>query len=225
MFSQRSHSGRAAFVGLVAAIGMLGCARVKPEQLQTELSKVRQEMAAGDSALGGRITATDQRVTDLSTRLDSLQRDLQALRTEFNASVQRMESAIRVNVPVHFAFDDATLRENDRPMLDRFAQIAQKYYGNAVITVEGFTDPAGSAGYNQKLGMERAQAVLGYLTSNGGLTSDHLKAVSYGEATNRQVVPGAKGPGDTGIENRRVALVIDYADSTAPAPTNTAAAN
>jgi len=27
----------------------------------------------------------------------------------------------------------------------------------------------------------------------------------------RQVVPGAEGPGDTGIENRRVTLVIDHA--------------
>jgi hypothetical protein len=35
--------------------------------------------------------------------------------------------------------------------------------------------------------------------------------VSYGEARNRQVVPGARGPGDAGVENRRVALVIDHA--------------
>jgi hypothetical protein len=35
--------------------------------------------------------------------------------------------------------------------------------------------------------------------------------VSYGEVRNRQVVPGAKGPGDAGVENRRVALVIDHA--------------
>jgi hypothetical protein len=37
-----------------------------------------------------------------------------------------------------------------------------------------------------------------------------VKAVSYGEAADRQVVPGARGPGVTGIENRRVALVVDY---------------
>jgi hypothetical protein len=35
--------------------------------------------------------------------------------------------------------------------------------------------------------------------------------VSYGEVGNRQVVPGAHGPGDTGVENRRVTLVIDHA--------------
>ena len=57
----------------------------------------------------------------------------------------------------------------------------------------------------------RAQAVQEYLATSGGLGADKLKAVSYGEARNRQVVPGARGPGDQGIENRRVALVIDHA--------------
>ena len=37
---------------------------------------------------------------------------------------------------------------------------------------------------------------------------ERLKVVSYGEARDRQVVPGAEG--DEGLPNRRVALVIDY---------------
>ena len=223
MFSPRSQSGRVALAGLVAALGVVGCARVTPDQLQTELTTIRTEIAAGDSALGGRITATDNRVTALQTRLDSLERDLQALRTEFNASVQRMETAIRFNVPVHFDFDDATLRENDRPVLDRFAAVAGKYFTGAVVTVEGFADPAGDASYNLALGMDRAEAVRDYLTSNG-LTADNIKAVSYGEARNRQVVPGAEGPGEVGVENRRVTLVIDYAGS-GTTPSTTASSN
>lgn len=219
MFYSRTKSGRAAILGLMAAAGVVGCARVKPEQLQSELAQVRTEMAAGDSALSGRISTNEQRINAITTRLDSLERDLQALRTEFNASVQRMETALRFNVPVHFDFDDATLREADRPMLDRFAQIVGKYYGGATITVEGFTDPAGSPSYNMSLGMDRAEAVKEYL-GTAGLTGDNIKAVSYGEARNRQVVPGAEGPGEVGMENRRVALVIDYAGTgTAPAST------
>lgn len=222
MFSHRSQSGRIALAGLVAAIGVVGCSRVTPDQLQTELTTIRSEIAAGDSALGGRITATDQRVTAMQGRLDSLERDLQALRTEFNASVQRMETALRFNMPVHFDFDDATLRETDRPVLDRFAQVAGKYFTGATVTVEGFADPAGDASYNLALGMDRAEAVRDYLTSSGGLTADNIKAVSYGEARNRQVVPGAQGPGEAGVENRRVTLVIDYAGSGTPSTTASA---
>ncbi|MGH7534446.1 MAG: OmpA family protein, partial [Gemmatimonadales bacterium] len=96
-------------------------------------------------------------------------------------------------------------------VLDRFASVVREYYPGALITVEGFTDPAGSVAYNQRLGQRRADAVREYLATAGGFATENLKAVSYGEVRNRQVAPGARGPGDLGIENRRVALVIDHA--------------
>ncbi len=82
-----------------------------------------------------------------------------------------------------------------------------------MLTVEGFADPAGSRAYNEQLGMRRAEAVRDYLSSNGTLTNASIRTVSYGEVRDRQVVPGAQGPGDAGLENRRVALVIDYASA------------
>jgi peptidoglycan-associated lipoprotein len=112
---------------------------------------------------------------------------------------------------VHFDFASSELREDDRPVLDRFASVVTEYYPGALVTVEGFTDPSGSAAYNLQLGKRRAEAVQEYLATSGGLTADNLKAVSYGEVRNRQVVRGAQGPGEQGIENRRVALVIDHA--------------
>ena len=78
------------------------------------------------------------------------------------------------------------------------------------MTVEGFTDQAGSAEYNRLLGQRRAEAVRHYLVTTGGLQATNVRAVSYGEAVNRQVAPGATGPGAAGMENRRVALVVDY---------------
>jgi len=143
--------------------------------------------------------------------VDALEQELQAFRSEYNVSIEKVRGMLKFNVPVHFDFASSEVRETDRPVLDRFASVAKEYYPGALITVEGFTDPAGSAAYNQRLGERRATAVKEYLATAGGFTSDQLKAVSYGEARNRQVVPGAKGPGDAGIENRRVALVIDHA--------------
>lgn len=110
-----------------------------------------------------------------------------------------------------FNNEEAKLRESDRPVRDRFASVVKEYYPGALVTVEGFADPAGSRAYNLRLGQQRAEAVRDYLASNGGLPPAGLKAVSYGEASNRQVVRGAQGPGDTGMENRRVTLVIDHA--------------
>jgi peptidoglycan-associated lipoprotein len=77
-----------------------------------------------------------------------------------------------------------------------------------VITVEGFADPAGSASYNRRLGERRADAVRDYLVQNG-LSADNLRAVSYGEASNRQVERGKTR--DEGASNRRVTLVVDFA--------------
>lgn len=95
-------------------------------------------------------------------------------------------------------------------MLDRFAGVVKEFYPQALITVEGFADPIGSASYNLRLGKRRAEAVQQHLVGTGALQSDRVRTVSYGEARDRQVVPGAGGPGTKGTENRRVALVIDY---------------
>lgn len=192
---------------LAAATGLSACAaKVTREDFDSEVAQIREEMQTGDRQLGTRIDS-------MGTRMDALEQELQAFRSEYNVSMERMEGAIKFNVPVHFEFGQADLREADRPLLDRFAGVVKEHYPNATITVEGFADPAGNTAFNQRLAMDRAQAVMGYLTTSGALESSFLRAVSYGEARNRQVVPGAQGPGNAGLENRRVALVIDYAST------------
>ncbi len=187
--------------------------KVTRDEFNSEVAKIREEMQTGDQQLGTRVDSLDGRV-------NALEQELAAFKSEYNVSIEKMKGAMKFNVPVHFDFNEAALREADRPVLDRFANVVQEYYPNAVVTVEGFADPAGSRAYNQQLGMRRAEAVRDYLTSNGTVTNASFRTVSYGEATDRQVVPGAKGPGDAGIQNRRVALVIDYASADSTAQTD-----
>lgn len=182
---------------------LAGCARVKPDEFNAALAKVRDEYTAADQELAGRI---DQ----VSGRVDRLEREIESLRRDFNVTVERLQGMIRFNVPVHFEFDKATVRQPDTPVLDRFAGVVKEFYPQALITVEGFADPIGSASYNLRLGKRRAEAVQQYLVGTGALQSDRVRTVSYGEARDRQVVSGAGGPGAKGMENRRVALVIDY---------------
>lgn len=189
--------------GLGLVLAASGCGYAKREMVESELARVREEMRAGDEAVL-------RRVAEVNSRVDALERDLQALRGEFNVTVQRLEGLLSFNVPVHFDFDSSEVREQDRAVLDRFAAVVKQYYPNALVTVEGFTDPAGSAAYNLRLGMARAESVKAYLTSEGGLEQSRVRTVSYGKAADRLVAPGAKGPGSAGEPNRRVALVIDY---------------
>jgi outer membrane protein OmpA-like peptidoglycan-associated protein len=190
------------------------CAHVKQDQLDRELNRVqselREEIREGDAAVEQRL---GDRISDLEMRMDArlatLERDLNALRDEFNVTVERLETAIRFNAPVHFAFDDDQVRPEDRLVLERFAEVVQNYYSNAVITVEGFTDSSGDPAYNLALGQRRAESVKAFLAQRG-LPENRMRAVSYGEAQERQIVPGVYGPGTQGWQNRRVAMVVDF---------------
>lgn len=202
-------------VGMLATVAAASACtpKVTRDEFNSEVAKIREEMQASDQQLGTRVDSLDGRV-------NALEQELAAFKSEYNVSIEKMKGAMKFNVPVHFDFNESALRETDRPVLDRFANVVQEYYPNAVVTVEGFADPAGSRAYNQRLGMQRAEAVRDYLTSNGTITNASFRTVSYGEATDRQVVPGAQGPGDAGLENRRVALVIDYASADSTAQTD-----
>jgi len=105
-----------------------------------------------------------------------------------------------------FAFDDASVRDEDRPSLDRFVQVVNKYYGGALLTVEGFADPAGSAMYNNALSKRRAESVASYLTQ-AGVQGVSMRTVGMGEA--RLVVEGAERDQPGAQANRRVVFVIE----------------
>ena len=128
----------------------------------------------------------------------------------YDAQIAQLQGRIQVDMSANFAYDDATLREEDKAPLTEFANVLMDYHPNVMVTVEGFTDPAGDAEYNKWLGQQRANAVREYLIQSG-LPADKVRAVSYGEDDNRQIKPGAWG--DAGSANRRVALVIDYVAS------------
>jgi len=196
------------FAGIMAA-----CAHVGQEQFDSEIAALRAEMEQTASGLeqtaSGLNRQTEAQMARLEARLDGLARGLSALEGEFDVTVQRLETAVRFNMPVYFAFDEANLRPEDLPVLDRFAGVVGEYYPDALLTVEGFTDPTGSPTYNLALGQRRAEAVQRYLVESEDFSPERVRAVSYGEDAARLVSPGQDGP-QTGWENRRVVLVIEH---------------
>lgn len=156
----------------------------------------------------GELRATDARLQTL----------IAGLSEKHDALVTQLAGRTRVDAMAHFDTDSAVLAEEDTALFDDFAQAIRNSDADVMVTVEGFTDPSGSAAYNKRLGQRRAEAVRAYLISAGGLSADQVRTVSYGEARDRQVRAGATGP--DGKANRRVALVIDYAG---PSQVDTAA--
>ncbi|MEW5833851.1 MAG: OmpA family protein [Pseudomonadota bacterium] len=181
----------------LAGIALGGCSQyVKKTDFDAAISELR---------------ANDQKQQQ---EIDSLTQDMQQRFAKYDAQITAMQGRINVDTAAHFAFGDATLRDQDKPLLDDFAKVITQHHPDAVITVEGFTDPAGSAAFNKRLGMKRADAVRDYLVNTGGLSADKVRAVSYGESTNRQVDKGQIR--EAGASNRRVTLVVDFAGNSTP---------
>jgi len=220
--------GSASAVGVVLLLTTVACAHVNREEHTTDLAQLRQEIdgeqQVRDATLNERIDGIEARVDDLdrrqaetAERLEWLAEELEKLNTEFGVTVEKLEGAIAFNVPVNFEFDSAALDDNDTAVLDRFAHLYGEYYGDGLITVEGFTDEAGSKAYNDILGRRRAEEVKSYLTEIGGLDDQKVRTVSYGESEDRLVAPGEFGR-SAGAANRRVVLVIDQVSSAESAP-------
>jgi peptidoglycan-associated lipoprotein len=97
---------------------------------------------------------------------------------ESAAEITRMVAAELGNV-IHFDFDKADIRPEDRAILDRKAAIMQA--NPAVrIRISGHADERGSDEYNQVLGQKRANAAKQYLVSRG-IEASRIDVVSYGE--------------------------------------------
>lgn len=181
----------------LTAVALGGCAQyVKRDDFNAQIEQLKSQQAE----LKSEVEANKQAIADLKSELESKL-------SKYDAEISKLQGRISVDNLAHFAFNKATLEDQDKPALNDFAAVMKKYYPDAVVTVEGFADAAGSTAYNKQLGLRRAQAVRKYLIAQG-MNADKVRAVSYGKVRNRQVVPGAWG--DKGAPNRRATLVIDY---------------
>ena len=205
-----NHFKMFAAIALAAPL-MAGCASkgFVREHIAAEQARAdARPDSAGSAARSARMSADSSLTLDVA----SLRKDLDSLRTEYGAKITALESGMQFALPVHFAFDDATIRDEDKAALDRFAKVVTKYYPGSVITVEGFADPAGGQKYNLDLSKRRAGAVQGYLSSNAGVT-DEIRAVGYGKT--RLVVPNASKDQPGADQNRRVVFVVESAQAAA----------
>jgi outer membrane protein OmpA-like peptidoglycan-associated protein len=184
----------------VCTVGMLTLSACATRgALRRGLEDERNARIAADNAQQGDIAS-------LRTDVASQRADLTSLRTEFGAKIAEVAQGLQFVMPVHFAYDDATVRNADMAALNRFATVAAKYYPGSKVTVEGFADPAGTIEYNLSLSQRRANAVRDYITSRG-LDGSLVSSVGYGES--RLVRPDASRNMPGAELNRRVVFVIE----------------
>lgn len=119
-------------------------------------------------------------------------------------SVTRVGDNITLNMPssITFALNSADLNSQFFSALEGVG-VVLKEYNKTVVEIAGHTDSSGSDEYNRTLSQRRAQAVAGYLTSQG-VKSERLMTVGAGESH-----PIASNDTEQGrAANRRVELTI-----------------
>ena len=80
-----------------------------------------------------------------------------------------------------FGFDTSAMQPAGQDAMDAFSRDL-KGTSYDTITVEGHTDRLGSEAYNQKLSLQRAEAVKAYLVSKDGLDAQRITAVGRSES-------------------------------------------
>jgi outer membrane protein OmpA-like peptidoglycan-associated protein len=103
---------------------------------------------------------------------------------------------------VNFDFNKADIRADARPILDE-AIATLKQNAGVNIDVDGYTDNIGSAGYNEKLSVRRAEAVERYL-ADGGINASRMTVHGFG-ATH---FVASNDTADGRAQNRRVELNV-----------------
>lgn len=192
-----SRMTRVAVACAAAMLSLSACAT--RGALRRGLDEERAARVAADSAQQVELAAQRAELVALRT-------DLTGLRTEFGAKIAEVADGVRFALPVHFAYDDATVRRADVPALERFATVVQKHFPGAKLTVEGFADPAGTASYNLALSQRRANAVRDFIGGRG-VDASLVNAVGYGKT--RLVNRGAERDMPGAQLNRRVVFVIE----------------
>lgn len=99
-------------------------------------------------------------------------------RQDFPLEKLRRGTSFVVN-NIFFDYDEATLTSASKPELERIVALMQEQPA-LVLEITGHTDNVGSAGYNMKLSLERAEAVRDYLLQNGNIAAARLRVRGLG---------------------------------------------
>jgi peptidoglycan-associated lipoprotein len=179
----------ALLICLIATTLMLtGCAKKKvtatqgPEEGASEAGQIQEESLGGGAP---------------GERLGRSRRGVSAKAQAYGPEGIAFESE-----DVFFEFDQATLAEESRNLLQKKAGFMKKH-PELQITIEGHCDQRGSSDYNLGLGQKRADSVKNYL-QDLGVAGNRMTTVSYGKEQ-----PLDPGQGEAAwARNRRGHLVI-----------------
>ena len=132
----------------------------------------------------------------------------QSGQVESQTICQNLLNDLREGKKVYFAQAEAVIRGDDNfDLLNEMASAANQC-PRFRVGINGYTSSEGEESYNQQLSERRANAVLAYLNSQGGIARNRLTATGYGEAD-----PIASNDTQDGRErNRRIEFILSRSE-------------
>ena len=156
---------------------------------------------------GGKYLATAKRLIDAKYRYNRLGAegaDLELMSENDDSNINIKLEDTFVSSEVKYEYKSFKLVKTGEQELDKLIVILKKNK-DVGVEVTAHTDSKGGYAYNQRLGQQRADAVLNYLLSKG-ISKNRIKAKSYGQT--KPIAPNKLKDGSdnpTGrAKNRRV---------------------
>ena len=136
--------------------------------------------------------------------IDAQEQELAGFLNSQGISFHRDGANLVIHLPeaITFATNSATLKSQATPVLNRIAQVLNKYTSSR-INIIGYTDSTGTDAINNRLSLQRAQSVS-TVFENNGIGKFRLNPVGAGSKN-----PIATNDTATGrAQNRRVEITI-----------------
>ena len=163
--------------------------------------------AAGKAAAGAQSTAdaANKAAAAASERANQVGTQLGGRIDEVVASSRRLIYEVTLSEDQgNFKFGGTELPDGAKARLDEIVSQAKADPKGIYIEIEGHTDNVGNPAFNERLGMERAEAVKRYLYEQHQVPLHKINVISYGEG--KPVAPNNTRDGRA--QNRRVVVRI-----------------
>jgi len=176
----------------------------RTRQNETRIGEVDTKAGAAQSAAdqaGTSAGAANQAATAASTSARTAQQKADQVE---QASKRIVYEVVLSEDQGNFTFGKALLPDQAKAKLDEMITAIKADPKGAYFEIEGHTDNVGDKMFNEKLGMERADAVKRYLYESHQIPLHRMNVISYGE--DKPVAPNNTKDGRA--QNRRVVIRV-----------------
>ena len=176
----------------------------RTRQNEGKIAEVDQKAAAADQKAQGAQSAADRANAAAQQAANTANNAVSRTEALDKASKRLVFEVVLSEDQGNFKFGKKDLPDEAKAKLDEMMQQIKADPKGAYFEIAGYTDSIGDKVYNEKLGLERAEAVKRYLYESHQIPLHKMNVISYGEEN-----PVAENKTKAGrAQNRRVVIRV-----------------